>query len=307
MRTDRRQISKAPRFGVRLCLVATITATGLGVVLLTAASHPAAKISLAAGMSMGPDQCNLPQLAFCDTFQTKVGGGREGDLDPSKWSFTRLSENNNPSQGLIDNYAPSVAQFCKVTKTVQPDNDSFICGAEFNESNHWMESMDDNGFYALNSNRIRQPFDFANRTGNIVFDVDAKTEGPHSFWNEVWLTDQPVQGPHVDHPGTHNYPRNGVGLIFNADWCGARSTCSTTTSRRRTRSEVPASPPRRTWPTTSRSRSTSRTWTFGPRTWGVRTSVRSAPTMWRRCRSRGGTSASSTRSTTRPSSTRRTR
>ena len=80
--------------------------------------------------------------------------------------------------------------------------------------------MDDNGQYVNNSARIRQPFDFANRTGNIVFDVDAKTEGPHSFWNEVWITDLPVQGPHVDHPGTHSYPRNGVGFVFDADWCG---------------------------------------------------------------------------------------
>jgi len=224
MRFDKRAHSKPPRLGLRLVAAAVVTASGLGVLLLTAASHRAARISLSStGMSMGPDQCNLPQLAFCDTFQTIVGGGREGDLDPTKWSFTRVSEQNNPSQGLVDNYAPSLAQFCKTTKLVQPDGDSFICGAQFNESNHWMESMDDNGQYVMNSNRIRQPFDFANRTGNIVFDVDAKTEGNHSFWPEVWITDQPVQGPHTDHPATHVYPRNGIGFVFNADWCGSPS------------------------------------------------------------------------------------
>ena len=47
------------------------------------------------GMGM-PDQCLLPQLAFCDTFQTIVGGGREGDLDPAKWSFTRASQAQQP-------------------------------------------------------------------------------------------------------------------------------------------------------------------------------------------------------------------
>jgi hypothetical protein len=199
-----------------------------GAVLVSAGGGPSAGVDAspttdASGMSdmaMGADQCLLPQLAFCDTFQTIVGGGREGDLDPAKWSFTRVTEGNNPAQNQVDNYAPSLAQFCKTTKMVQPDGDSFICGAQFNESNHWMDSMNDNGNYALNSARIRQPFDFAGRTGNIVFDVDNKTEGPHSFWTEVWITDQPVQGPHVDHPGTHIYPRNGVGFVFNADWCG---------------------------------------------------------------------------------------
>ena len=167
-----------------------------------------------------PDQCQLMQIAFCDTFQTIVGGGREGDLDPAKWSFSRLSQLNNPSQGLLDNYAPFNAEFCMTHQTRLADNDSFICGQQFGESNHWMEGMDDNGQYAMNSLMARQPFDFAGRTGNVVWDVDAKTEGGHSFWNEVWLTDEPVPAPHLDHPGTHTYPRNGVMLLFDGDWCG---------------------------------------------------------------------------------------
>ena len=92
----------------------------------------------------------------------------------------------------------------------------------------------------MNSNRIRQPFDFANRTGNIVFDVDAKTEGPHSFWTEVWITDEPVQGPHTDHPGTHSYPRNGVGFIFDGDWCGGALQSGERVARDRHVHELPA-------------------------------------------------------------------
>jgi hypothetical protein len=167
-----------------------------------------------------PDQCQLPQLAFCDTFQTSSPGGRGGDLDESKWSFTRLSQLNNPHQGQLNNYAAFNAEFCMTHQMRQADNDSFICGEQFGESNHWMEGMNDNGQYAMNSARIRQPFDFAGRTGNVVWDVDAKTEGGHSFWNEVWITDEPVESPHLDHPGTHIFPRNGVMLLFDADWCG---------------------------------------------------------------------------------------
>jgi hypothetical protein len=166
-----------------------------------------------------PDHCALAQLAFCDTFQTIVGGGREGDLDPAKWSFTRVTQANNPEAGLVDNYLPFNAEFCTTHQMRLADNDSFICGQQFGESNHWMEGMADGGSYVLNSLRARQPFDFAGRTGNVVFDVDAKTEGSHSFWPEVWLTDEPVQGPHQDFPGTHSYPRNGIEFLFNADWC----------------------------------------------------------------------------------------
>lgn len=171
------------------------------------------------GMGMGADQCLLSQIAFCDTFQTIVGGGREGDLDPAKWSFTRATQDNNPSQGRINNYEPVNAEFCKTQQMRLADNDSFICGAQFGESNHWMEALNDGGAYIINSLRARQPFDFAGRTGNVVFDVDAKTNGPHSFWPEVWLTDEPVQGPHLDWPGTHIYPRNGIQFEFSADWC----------------------------------------------------------------------------------------
>ncbi len=168
---------------------------------------------------MGADQCLLAQIAFCDTFQTVVGGGRAGDLDPAKWSFTRATQANNPSQGFINNYEPVDAEFCTTHQMRLADNDSFICGEQFGESNHWMEALNDGGSYVMNSLRARQPFDFAGRTGNVVWDVDAKTEGLHSFWPEVWLTDEPVQGPHLDWPGTHIYPRNGIQLEFSTDWC----------------------------------------------------------------------------------------
>ncbi|HEX2381547.1 MAG TPA: hypothetical protein VHI95_02845 [Acidimicrobiales bacterium] len=167
-----------------------------------------------------PDVCQLAQLAFCDTFQTIVGGGRAGDLDPAKWSFTRATQANNPGAGIVNNYLPFNAEFCRERQVRLAPSDSFICGEHFGESNHWMEGMTDGGSYMMNSLRARQPFDFAGRTGNVVWDVDAKTEGSHSFWPEVWLTDEPVQGPHEDHPGTHMYPRNGIGLVFDADWCG---------------------------------------------------------------------------------------
>jgi hypothetical protein len=168
-------------------------------------------------MSMGPDKCQLSQLAFCDTFQSIVGGGRGGDLDPAKWSFAREQQNHNPAQGMVNTYSSVNAEFCTTHQVRRADQDSFICGAQFGESNHWMEALNDAGSYATNSARILQPFDFAGRTGNMVFDVDNKSlGGDHTHWTNVWLTDQPVQIPHLSAPSTDMPPRNGIGLDFSS-------------------------------------------------------------------------------------------
>src|SRR4029077_20623677 len=113
--------------------------------LVTATLFVSVQSRRSSAMTMTPDKCKLSQLAFCDTFKKILGGGREGDLDPAKWSFTRVSQQENPYQGQVDNYAPSMAEFCMTKKMVQPDKDSFICGEQFGESNHWMEAMNDNG------------------------------------------------------------------------------------------------------------------------------------------------------------------
>jgi hypothetical protein len=158
------------------------------------------------------------QMAFCDLFIVPAQApfrGRGGDLDIRRWSFARLTSDVNPGQNAVNDFPPAVAQFCRIQKTVKADNDSFFCGLEFNEPNHWMETINDGGNYAMNSARITQPFDFANRTGVISFDVDAHTLGEHDIWPEIWITDEPVQAPHLDHPGTHEYPRNGVGFVIN--------------------------------------------------------------------------------------------
>jgi hypothetical protein len=152
---------------------------------------------------------------FCDAFQTKFPGGRAGDLDERKWSYSRLSQETNPSQGTVNKFVPVDAEFCTTRQIRLADQDSFICGQEFGESNHWMEAIYDNGSYVMDSNRITQPFDFANRTGTLDFSVDARSTGGHGSWIEVWLTDQPMQSPHTDKPGTHPYPRNGIGFEFD--------------------------------------------------------------------------------------------
>lgn len=172
---------------------------------------------------MPADQCAL--ATFCDAFQTINAGGRGGDLDESKWSFSRLSQETVPSQGSVNKYVPFDAEFCTTTQTRQADADSFVCGQQFGESNHWMEGFYDNGSYVNDAARILQPFDFAGRLGTLDFSVDAKSTGSHGSWTETWLTDQPVNSPHGDHPGTHAYPRNGVAVIYDMpEACGGTTS-----------------------------------------------------------------------------------
>jgi hypothetical protein len=179
-------------------------------------------------MSGAQDQCAF--TTFCDNFAVANPGGRGGDLDESKWSLSRLSQETNASQGTVNKFVPVNAEFCMTHQVRLADNDSFVCGQQFGESNHWMEGIFDNGSYVMDSNRTTQPFDFANRTGTLDFSVDAKSTGGHGSWIEVWLTQDPMQSPHTDKPGTHLFPRNGIGFTFDdPENCGPSSGYTTQT------------------------------------------------------------------------------
>ena len=67
--------------------------------------------------------------------------------------------------------------------------------------------------YGNNSYMIRQPFDFANRTGKIVFDVDAVSLAALATYVEIDLTEDPIPAPTFREfqnfePGP--LPRNGL-------------------------------------------------------------------------------------------------
>jgi hypothetical protein len=185
-----------------------------------------AALSMSLGSSASAEAqslpCGLASPAFCDTFdQPFNGSGRTGQLDPARWTVAR-NGSANPSQGLVNLFVGSNAMHCQTPVTgVMPDADYFVCGTEFGESNHFMEAFDDQGGYLYNDARIRQPFDFAGRTGKITFDVDAKTFGSHSWWPEVWITDEPVPSPHLN--VIESPPRNGIGLEFSGG-CANSST-----------------------------------------------------------------------------------
>lgn len=193
--------------------------SALMALLLGATGVASAPVSVTARSSNIMDMaypCGLTNPAFCDNFSegATANAGREGALNPARWSYTRFTQNVNPGQGVLNEFVPTDAQHCKtLLHNVLPDNDSFMCGLEVPEPNHWMEAFDDNGYATVTDAMIRQPFDFTSRTGTIQFGVDAKTDGPHTWWTEVIVSDQPVPSPH-DGPTLLMHPRNGVRLAF---------------------------------------------------------------------------------------------
>ena len=70
----------------------------------------------------------------------------------------------------------------------------------------------------VNSMMARQPFDFAGRTGTIVFEVDAKIfprNDGHGWWNEIWISEDPSPIPYQRGlPSVDSVARNSVGFVF---------------------------------------------------------------------------------------------
>ena len=77
---------------------------------------------------------------------------------------------------------------CGTAAQVAPPGDVRICNGQM------FESLDD-GHGVVNLDTYpKQPFDFSARTGKVVFDVSADSDGSHGAWPEFVITDKPVPG-----------------------------------------------------------------------------------------------------------------
>ena len=144
--------------------------------------------------------CGLPAAAFCETFDEGPSAtrGRGGDLDPAKWSAARLAPSDLSGFGPVANpIAAAPIPACKASfaaTTVYPPDDTLICDPGPSGSAQLMTAIAIQN-YGNNSYMIRQPFDFANRTGRIVFDVDAFSPGALATYVEIDLVEDPVPAP----------------------------------------------------------------------------------------------------------------
>lgn len=173
------------------------------------------------------ENCGLERAAFCETFETVHPGGRGGDIDERRLSFARWNRTasewwtRTPASSYPDRLQP-VATLCgEQFRNVLPPDDVRVCdgvGIDGLLSGQLQEMFDDQRDFAYQGVRIRQLFDFTDRVGTIVFDVDAK-QNPynqgHGSWIELWVTEDPVPLPYHEAPGNvFAFPRRGVGIQF---------------------------------------------------------------------------------------------
>jgi hypothetical protein len=108
--------------------------------------------------------------------------------------------------------------------SVPVNQDTLICdGNEQIQSNHLLVATAAQN-YGQNSYRARQPFDFAGRTGTIVFDADGTNSGLLG-WISVEVTELPTPAPSFTFQQNFengSIPENGIEIQF-AHLCGGEN------------------------------------------------------------------------------------
>jgi hypothetical protein len=166
----------------------------------------------------GPPSCGLQNAAFCDTFDQPMGiKNRSGDLNGTVWGVSRSSGNYN--YGSPSNmWSPVQEDLCGQMSTVEPENDVRICNGEL------VEAVNDQTGVTVLAMYPKQPFDIANRTGTVVFDVSDNTQGSHGSWPEFWYTDKPVPAPLDHNDDWLALPKDGLNIQMNAS-CAPNAGC----------------------------------------------------------------------------------
>jgi hypothetical protein len=179
-------------------------------------------VAPASGSVAGVAGCGLSQVAFCDPFDAPAGtGNRSGGLNGTVWGVSRVTGNQNFSSPA-NGWSSTQLTACGTTTTVRAPNDVAVCGGQLHDS------MTDGGTVAALAMYPKQPFDFAGRTGTIVFDVSNDSQGNHAAWPELWMSDKPVPDPFTHEATFTAVPQNGFGVRFAGctDSTGAGATCA---------------------------------------------------------------------------------
>ena len=165
-----------------------------------------------------PTSCEDDDLAFCDTFDAKTStpGPRTGDLDPARWSVGRISPQLPTGSPSVISIPAATIPACRsgVGTSVFPNEDMLICDAndQIGSAHVLMAVAAQN--YGQNSQRIRQPFDFAGRTGKVVFDMEAYAENTLLGWAAIEISEDPTPTPSFPDFEYGPLPRNGLQIQF---------------------------------------------------------------------------------------------
>jgi len=145
---------------------------------------------------IGEPGCGFERAAFCDTFggPSKVRG-RGGELDSIFWSVGRgkVQLSNVRAIGIGMAQIPQCRE--GLPSQVWPTDDCLICQPTDDIlSGHFLAAAAAQN-YGQHGYRIRQPFDFAGRTGKIVFDGTVSPFSPLHGWISLAVTEDPMLTP----------------------------------------------------------------------------------------------------------------
>jgi len=177
-----------------------------------------------------PGTCGLDSPAFCDTFESgPAQGGRSGELDPTRWSVVRGSPYNSASFDDAFRIGPALIGQCRADLSntrVLPDSDVLVCDPIPTIPTRHVLATAAAQNYGLATYRIRQPFDFAGRTGTIKLDMDLSNNGLGG-WPALIIAEDPSPAPSFDWQERGSGPRNGVAVEFGTGWCNTAHTVET--------------------------------------------------------------------------------
>jgi len=174
------------------------------------------------------------QQAFCEGFNQATPFdarfSRGGEVNGMIWGASRSTNAVNSGQGWEENIWATRVDGCGTTAMVYPPQDIRICNGRLYESinDHGTAADIEDGGVLVKALYPKQPFDFAGRTGTVVFDLSADTSGDHAAWPEFWITDKPVPAPFAFGDGWRTAPRHGLGIRIAANYCpgdGCGSSC----------------------------------------------------------------------------------
>jgi len=174
-----------------------------------------------------PGTCGFDAPAFCDTFEAgPQPGGRSGELDGSRWSVVRGMPYTSSSFDDAFRLGPALIGDCRADLSnarVLPDSDVLICDPTATIPSRHVLATTAAQNYGLSTYRIRQPFDFAGRTGTIKLDMDLTNAGLGG-WPALILAQDPSPAPSFDWQERGSGPRNGIEIEFGTGWCNTPQT-----------------------------------------------------------------------------------
>ena len=224
----------------------SVSTTAAAATISGATSGPSTTSAATEGSTTptSPSSCRFTKadqplkVAFCDTFDHPAGDPtkRSGDLEPILWGVSRTNMDTNLGQSEYNEFEPAHLIGCGPSQVVLPPKDVRICNGRL------VEAVNDGHGQPTVAMYPKQPFDIGGgRTGTVVFDVSADSQGPHATWPEFWWTDQPVPAAHGELAGQHPFARNSFGFSIAEQNCpdGQTSVDKLLVTRNFTFAEVP--------------------------------------------------------------------